>query len=396
MSIENNGRISRGKALLHVIIDTSIYRKDPKREKGGFRALKRLCKGQKVKLYVPEVVKREFISQQKIAIEEEIQKILTAAKSINRRSRSEILKGFADKTTKTADKLAPRVGANARSEFKEWIEDCNAEVLAIRPKHGNRVMDDYFQGNPPFSSPKHRDDIPDSFIFHNIVDVANEHETVYVIANDGGLFNAVATIKNVKAFKELDDFTSTQECQEALAKLTGETIATNMERAKQIIPKQHETLALMLENDIVDALAYRTVRDHYFSEDSNEAVISMVGEAEPVFDFDNIEYYGGSEIGIPFTAVSECMVDYPIFKSEYVTMSDEEMSKISVTELNDHFFEAQQDFPIGVKGTLSVEIATDHLEDPDVSDGDLAAAINDGEHKVEIEETWIVKEDSEH
>jgi hypothetical protein len=140
----------------------------------------------------------------------------------------------------------------------------------------------------------------------------------------------------------------------------------------------------------------RTVRDHYFSEDSNEAVISMVGEAEPVFDFDNIEYYGGSEIGIPFTAVSECMVDYPIFKSEYVTMSDEEMSKISVTELNDHFFEAQQDFPIGVKGTLSVEIATDHLEDPDVSDGDLAAAINDGEHKVEIEETWIVKEDSEH
>jgi len=106
----------------------------------------------------------------------------------------------------------------------------------------------------------------------------------------------------------------------------------------------------MLENDIVDALAYRTIRDHYFSEDSNEAMISMVGEAEPVFDFDNIEYYGGSEIGIPFTAVSECTVDYPIFKSEYVTMSDEEMSKISVTELNDHFFEAQQDFPIWCEG----------------------------------------------
>ena len=45
---------------------------------------------------------------------------------------------------------------------------------------------------------------------------------------------------------------------------------------------------------------------------------------------------------------------------------------------------------------MSVEITTDHLEDPDVSDSDLAAAINDGEHKVEIEETWIVKEDSKH
>ena len=115
--------------MLHVIIDTSIYRKDPKREKGGFRALKRLCKGHKVKLYVPEVVKREFISQQKIAIEEEIQKILTAAKSINRRSQSDKLKDFADKTTKMADKLASRVGAQTRSEFKEWIEECNADVV---------------------------------------------------------------------------------------------------------------------------------------------------------------------------------------------------------------------------------------------------------------------------
>jgi rRNA-processing protein FCF1 len=375
-------------------LDTSIYRKDPKREKGGFRALKRLCRGQKIKLYIPEVVKREFVSQQRIAVEDDIRRIFTAAKSITRITKSEKLKHYAQRTIKEADVMAPRVGARVRMEFKEWADECHAEALSIRPKHGNRVMDDYFDGNPPFSSPKHRDDIPDSFIFQSIVDLASGHETVYVIANDGGLFNAVEKIKNIKTFKELDEFTSIKECQEALATLTGEIIAENIERARRIIPQQSVSLAMMLDSEIIDALTYRTVHDRHFSEDSSEATISMVGDTEPEFDFDNIEYYGGSEIGIPFKATSECTLEYPISKSEYVTMDEIESAKISVTDLNDHFFEAEREFPIGIKGTLSVEITTDHLENPDVSEEDLIASIENGQYKVEIEETWIVEEDS--
>jgi hypothetical protein len=67
--------------MLHVIIDTSIYRNDPKRGKGSFRALTRLCEGGKIVLYIPAYVKGEFESQQKIAVEDEIRKIITAARA---------------------------------------------------------------------------------------------------------------------------------------------------------------------------------------------------------------------------------------------------------------------------------------------------------------------------
>jgi rRNA-processing protein FCF1 len=382
--------------LLHVIIDTSIYRKDPKRDKVGFRALGRLCKGQKVKLYVPEVVKREFVSQQKTAIEEHIQTILNAAKSVSRRSKESKLMEFALKTMALADTIAPRVESKTRLEFKGWIEQCGAEVLAIRPKHGNRVIDDYFGGNPPFTSPKHRDDIPDSFIFQNIVDVASDQEIVNVIVNDGALFKSLGTIKNVKAFKELDEFINTEECQEALEELTGEIVTHNIERAKQIIPKKAEDLNRMIDVDLVNVLAYQTVRDSQIPEDNQEATITMVGAAEDVeFDFDGIEYYGGSEIGIPFRATTECLLNYAINQSDYYTMNEGESAKVSISELNDHYFDAEQDFPIRVKGKLSVEIKVEQLENPEVSDDDLETAIVEGEHKVEVEKVWVAGGDSD-
>src|SRR5580692_1229 len=97
--------------MLHVIIDTSIYRNDPKRGKAAFRALTRLCEGGKIVLYVPAYVKGEFVSQQKIAVEDDIRKIITAAKSITRRSGDERLAKFSEEVIKAAEKILPKAGA---------------------------------------------------------------------------------------------------------------------------------------------------------------------------------------------------------------------------------------------------------------------------------------------
>ena len=149
--------------MLHVIIDTSIYRNDPKRGKGAFRALTRLCEGGKIVLYIPAFVKGEFASQQRIAVEDEIRHIITAAKSITRRSGNERLTKFSEEVTKAAEKLLSKAGALTTEEFTRWAKRCKALSSEIRPEHAVRVMNDYFTGKAPFSSVKHREDIPDSF-----------------------------------------------------------------------------------------------------------------------------------------------------------------------------------------------------------------------------------------
>ncbi len=47
--------------------------------------------------------------------------------------------------------------------------------------HGKRVTDAYFAGGEPFSSPKHRMDFPDAFIYESVKDIAAKRGTLHVI-----------------------------------------------------------------------------------------------------------------------------------------------------------------------------------------------------------------------
>jgi rRNA-processing protein FCF1 len=376
--------------MLHVIIDTSIYRNDPKRGRAAFRALTRLCEGGKIVLYIPAFVKGEFVSQQKIAVEDEIQRIITAAKSITRRSGNERLANFSEEVIKAADKLLPKARALTTEEFTRWAKRCKALSIEIRPEHAGRVMNDYFEGAAPFSSVKHREDIPDSFIWQTVLDVANKKKHVYFIANDGQLFKAAKTLTNVTAHKTLEEFVESAEFQKAIDDLTTEAVARNISRAKRMIPKNEKALQEMVESDIVDALANRTVHESRIPDDIGEGLIMLVGGAEDLtFDFDNIEFYGGSEIGIPFTTTVECELNYAIFKGDYFTLSEEKLAQIAISERNEHYFDADETYPIEVIATLSVELETKILENPKATDEDVEQAILFGMHDLEITKTQV-------
>src|SRR5437899_6350671 len=158
--------------MLYVIIDTSIYTQDPKRSKAAFRAFTRLCEHNKIALYIPDFVRGEFISQQKADVEKNLEAIITAAKSITRRTRDDRLVELAEEVTKAVEKTVPKCAALTAEEFNKWAKRCKAIAGKIKPEHAVRVVADYFEGAPPFSSAKHRNDIPDSFIWQTILDVA--------------------------------------------------------------------------------------------------------------------------------------------------------------------------------------------------------------------------------
>jgi PIN domain-containing protein len=376
--------------MLHVIIDTSIYRNDPKRGKAAFRALTRLCEGGKIVLYVPAYVKGEFVSQQKIAVEDDIRKIITAAKSITRRSGDERLAKFSEEVIKAAEKILPKAGALTTEEFTRWAKRCKALPIKIKPEHAESVMNDYFAGKVPFSSVKHREDIPDSFIWQTVIDLADKKKHVYFIANDGQLFKAAKTLSNVTAHRTIDEFVESPEFQKAIEELTTEAVARNIARAKRILPKNESALREMLESDIVNAIANRTVHDSSIPDDNGEGLIMGVDSPEDLtFDFDNVEFYGGSEIGIPFTTTVDCELNYAIYKGDYFTLSEKKQAQISISERNEHYFDADETYPIEVTGTLSVELETKVLENLKATDEDVEQAILSGMHDVEITDTEV-------
>ncbi|MBA3913772.1 MAG: DUF4935 domain-containing protein, partial [Acidobacteriales bacterium] len=303
--------------MLHVIIDTSIYRQDPRREKSAFRALTRLCKGKKVKLHVPEFVRREFVSQQQQLIEKDILAAKKGAESMIKKSPEGAIAEHANVILAEVESSFEMAWEWADNEFESWLKQCEAVEHEMTLEHVKQMTEDYFDGKPPFSSVKERKDMPDSIIFQAIRDLAGENEKLYVVVNDGALLKASTAIKNISGFPTLDAFIETAECQEALEELDSETLTNNIARAKAMIIADEEELKKTLFSELESELHGKTVTSRSIPDDNNEGTIYGVHELNDVtFDFAAREYYGEGEIGIPFEASVDCELNYAMFKSE--------------------------------------------------------------------------------
>lgn len=314
--------------------------------------------------------------------------IKSAAVAIIRTTAETNLQKYAEGTIRAAAEAEKRVCEWTANEFQAWITECKATEHPIRPDHGQRVTEAYFDGGAPFRAAKHREDFPDSFIWQTALDLVGEHDALAVVSADGGLHDAANKHADMLAYKALDEFIQTDECQDALYDLTPEIVAENVERAKALLLDAREQLLHSLASDIVHALAGKTVRHAAIPDDNNEAIILMVGEPQEVeFDFANVEHYGDGELSVPFTANVDCTLNYAIYKGDYYSLSDVE--DISIDERNSHYFDAEQDYTIAVEGSVSVSINQEELGKDQLSDNDLAALINDADYSIDVTLTSV-------
>jgi rRNA-processing protein FCF1 len=380
----------RENPVIHVVLDTSIYTSDKTRSDGPFRALTRLTEGEKVQLHVPYVVKQEFVSQRAKEVKKQLKAIREAAKAILDESTFEGIVGYAEECIESGQTIKANLPQFAEMEFSQWLHNGGATVHPIAAGHGDRAMKDYFVGAKPFKEAKNRLDIPDSFIWQTILDLRMEHNPLHVVANDKALYAAASNEPGIVAYNDLKTFIDSDGCRAALLQLEDEIVATNVEKIGSLLRYEKSALETIVNAHIVDALAWKTIRDGAIPDDNHEAHISMVGSADNlVFDFENVEYYGEAELGVPFTAQSECLLDYAIFQADYYTMSDEESAGMSVSELNDHYLEVEQYFTIDVEGVLSISLDRNQIEDEEIDDDDIDDLIPQATFKLEIKNMKI-------
>ena len=372
----------------HVLIDTSTYRADPRRVKPEFRALKRLARARAVQLHVPHYVKEEFLSQQRCGINKELEAIGAAARTLLRLGGNADLIRYAETTEASAARTAQQVWEWSGRQFQAWVEECHAIVHPVQPEHSLRVTNDYFSGSPPFRAPKHRDDLPDSFIWQTALDIVRAEGALSLVSADGGLYKAADENAQMEAYKTLHDFIQKDPCQAALENLTSEIVNHNVGRIAALLPGQQELLLQHLSGLIVNALYRRTVRHPAIADDNNEAMILMVGGPEHTeFDFSQIDYYGDGDLGIAFTTSVECTLSYYIYKGDYYTLPNTD--DIDIEDWNDHYFSAEESYPLTAHGTLSITIDVQELESDQLTDEDLEPLIRNSGPSVEIDNVSV-------
>ena len=371
--------------MIHIVLDTNIFSANRRRDSGPFRALVRLCKSGKVKLHMPYIVKHEFLSQQKQQTQKLMNETWSAASQLTGITSDPTIHKFANNTKTDAENLKDKAVDLVQKEWEKWLKEIGTAEYAIDSSHGERVMSDYFAGGRPFKAAKNRNDIPDSFAWHSICDLSKKYQPLHVVTNDSSMYETAATVKEIVPYKSLAAFIETLDCQKALGEIAEEVVAKNVRRAGALLPNLVPRLQAAVSDEIVSALDSETVNDSSIPDDNHQGMIFTVDEpSELNFDFGKIEYYGDSEIGVPFVAVTECELNYAIYKGDYYGLDDRKRKRISIGERNEHYYDADEVYPIRVYATLQIKLDTEELRNEKLKRDELEELFDDAYYTINV------------
>ena len=373
---------------MHVVIDTSVYRTDPKRIKPGFRAITRLAAARRIRLHLPYYVRHEFLTQQAERLSNEFSKMTKAASSVHRITRHRSTVDLIVQILKQIKGLADSVTVTASEELDSWIEDTHTVTYDVDDSHGKRVTNAYFAGETPFRVAKHRDDFPDAFIYASIQDIASNTGTLHVIVADHKLRHACDDLGSVWTYIDIDKFIRLPECQTLLRELDE---IDNIDRLKQILPDSIRDLDSDLERQIIDPLTETTAWGSVFGDDSEATVYGVGIPCDTEFFFDQMKYYGEGKMGIPYlTTVEQCEINYEISKSDWYLMNHEVDRRIDLSDWKRDYLSVEEVCDLEVEGLLILQIPTEELQKNDLPDEHLSVLINNATCTVEVDDATVM------
>ncbi|KZN13842.1 PIN domain-containing protein [Marinomonas sp. TW1] len=195
-----------------VILDTNIFH-NTRTDTSGIQVLLRLVKSGILKLVIPEVVAREYLTKR--VEESEVSKKNTLS-ALRKLKNSKVygseysLAGLESSISSAIKKIEP--------DFYGWASQEGIETYKINNSSIEEIFDDYFLGEGAFKKPKSRDDFPDAVIFDCIKKVSLE-SIVTVITKDQHLIECCNSLDSVRTYSSLDSLFEEQDIKKAIIDL---------------------------------------------------------------------------------------------------------------------------------------------------------------------------------
>lgn len=156
---------------MNIVLDTNIIHQEGLGSR-NMLLLSRLSKSYKVDVYIPEIVKREYLSKKIATAREDLSIVSNRLDSIKKWIGAN--KEFAEEVREIERKfkvLHQNVEKPIIESFDQWVNDCSINIIAFIPSNMEKVLNDYFSGDGVFKKAKNREDLPDAMIYTTIQDI---------------------------------------------------------------------------------------------------------------------------------------------------------------------------------------------------------------------------------
>nr|WP_284507903.1 PIN domain-containing protein [Caballeronia sp. GACF4] len=186
----------------------------------NMQLLGRLAIAGLVQVYVPELVRREFLSKKSelahSAIADSMKGLLLADKKVGNKT------GFHNSVQDvqlTLETLDLKIDEAIEADFKEWEQSTKCILIPFNTQSIEQLFDGYFSGTGPYRRPKARDDIPDAVISACIARLASEQPYTYVVVKDGVLKNHLSSIEKIEVTEDLSAFFAVDQIKDCITEL---------------------------------------------------------------------------------------------------------------------------------------------------------------------------------
>ena len=365
--------------MIHLVLDSSIFRKSPKLDSREFIVLSEMMDAGQVTLHIPYVVEREITS----ALEQDQRKRLTAAiSSISKAVAYEPLGPKSSELETTLEKLKDNLDDLAFERvavFSVWIGKHKAVRHAITLEQSNKALEAYFNGDPPLKQPKSRKDIPDSFIFQQIIELKNRYGAdLVVVAEDNTLRTACEDISIVSWSDLLKFITSPSVRKFYSEKIIGENITEICEHVIGLAKIASKDIAEVLEKSLLSD-EFRMLYGNNFPGEDGEIYLSGINVPHRI-DVEDMEYIGKRIFMGSIHAEVELMYEFSLPIYDAMELDED---KYSASPLNDYYSEVETtdafhfsarielEFPDSNMTVQTLEELKSSLQEPLIKIGDL-------------------------
>ena len=336
---------------MKVILDTNIFTADHIFCRTEMIIFQSLYNEGKIELLIPEIVLREFITQEQERANDAKKKILKELNSFCNTvygNEKDIKMDIRDKVKSNFEKTNEKI----QIRIDKFLNDTNAKILNSKPEDLRETLDRYFNGDIPFKKIKSRDDIPDCLIYLSIRDI--EKDGLIFISDDSNLRKAVQN-EGITVFSNLVDFVNTENIKDLLEiKRVDDFLYAKLSQIldnEKFINLFHETLE--------QSLLYKTIKDERIPDDNNEGTITGINGIYPTeYSIDEIIKHGGGLFSVPFFCEIDAYLDYFVYKADYCAFDEDRTNEISVEDWNDHYYQAEEEYLLICNGKLGLRFNT--------------------------------------
>ncbi|HCK29035.1 hypothetical protein [Acinetobacter ursingii] len=352
--------------MIHIAFDTSGIGKNRNINDVSYKTLQNLYLNKLITIHIPYIVQRELETQEVKFYKDRYNEFNKAFKKYYSLPQDANLKKLFSEFNKSLQQNEEII-SDKEAEFfsKKWLVGLGAKIYNIEADEAKEAFEAYFQGIPPLKSIKHRDDIPDSFICRSFEKIKNSVDHIYLVVNDQKIHNTFKDKHGFTLVKNINELLAQQELQSVISKQENvdEFILEffsfiNKEVNEKIQPSE---LEFFISRNIGDEIVYKNIYGVKNSNEYNgEATINSYGNTQKIeVNFAKPIYYGDEKIGFEFELEIDVNIEYFINKTDYFMMFDEPSSKlksVSISNWNDHTFEAEDNVFVKVVGIVSMQI----------------------------------------